>query len=193
MRLILASASPRRAELLRAAGYEFDVRVVPVDETPRSGESAAALVARLSLAKARAVAAARDEVILAADTSVVCDQAILNKPVDAGDALRMLRQLSGRAHEVLTGVTVRRAGEEHTAVERTAVWLASLSAEDLEWYVASGEPLDKAGGYGIQGLASRFVTRIEGSYANVVGLPTARVAGLLALLRGSSGIFWLKE
>lgn len=188
MRLVLASASPRRADLLRDAGYAFEVRVAAVDETPHPGEEAADLVARLSSTKAIAIAATAEETVLAADTTVVCDGEVLNKPVDAAHAARMLRLLSGRAHEVLTGVTVRKAGEQHAAVERTTVWFAPLTEHDIAWYLASGEPLDKAGAYGIQGLASRFVTRIDGSYANVVGLPTARVATLLALLHRTTGL-----
>lgn len=180
MKLILASSSPRRAALLEAAGYAFEVRVADVDESPRPGETAAALVRRLAELKARAVACDAGELILAADTTVACAGVILNKPVDDADAARMLRQLSGREHEVFTGVTLRHAGGEQTLVERTVVWFASLSESDIAWYVASGEPLGKAGAYGIQGRASRFVTRVDGSYANVVGLPTAQVAKHLA-------------
>ncbi|MGI8672438.1 MAG: Maf family protein [Luteitalea sp.] len=189
MRLILASASPRRADLLRAAGYAFEVRIADLDETPGLTETADQLVTRLSLAKARAIDAGPDDVVIAADTTVVCNDVILNKPVDAADARRMLRLLSGRAHDVLTGVTIRRGAQTRTAVERTRVWFAPLREQELEWYVASGEPVGKAGAYAIQGLASRFVTRIDGSYPNVVGLPTARVAALLALLGVGGGIF----
>lgn len=180
MRLILASASPRRSALLEAAGYTFEVRVADVDETPQPGESGVELVRRLAELKARTVPCGVDEVILAADTTVVCDEVILNKPDDAADAARMLRRLSGRTHEVFTGVTVRSARREETVVVGTAVDFASLSESEIAWYVASGEPLGKAGGYGIQGLASRFVTRVHGSYPNVVGLPVADVAKLLA-------------
>ncbi len=186
MTLILASASPRRAALLQAAGYPFEVRVADVDETPASGESADALVRRLAEAKARAVASTPDEIVLAADTTVACDGHILNKPDDDGDAARMLRLLSGRAHDVFTGVALRRGGEAHAFVERTVVWFAPLSDADIAWYVASGEPLGKAGGYGIQGMASRFVTRVEGSYSSVVGLPVAQVASRLALFARSA-------
>lgn len=180
MRLILASASPRRSALLEAAGYAFEVRAADVDETPRPDESGAELVARLSALKARAVPCAAREVVLAADTTVVCEGEILNKPEDAADATRMLRRLAGRAHEVFTGVTVRDADGEDTVVVRTCVEFAPLSDAEIAWYVASGEPLGKAGAYGIQGLASRFVTRVDGSYPNVVGLPVADVAKLLA-------------
>jgi septum formation protein len=178
--LILASSSPRRAALLEAAGYAFDVRVAEVDETPRPGETAEALVRRLAQLKARAVLRAGHEVVLAADTTVACAGLILNKPVDATDAAHMLRRLSGRDHEVFTGVTLRHAGGEETLVERTVVWFTAMSEEDIAWYVATGEPMGKAGAYGIQGRASRFVTRVDGSYTNVVGLPTAQVAKHLA-------------
>lgn len=180
MKLILASASPRRSALLEAAGYAFEVRVADVDETPLAGESAPDLVRRLSWMKAQAVTCGAGELILAADTTVVCDEEILNKPEDAADAARMLRRLSGRCHEVFTGVTVRGAQGAETIVVGTRVEFAPLGEADIAWYVASGEPMGKAGGYGIQGLASRFVTRVEGSYPNVVGLPVADVAKLLA-------------
>ncbi len=181
MTLVLASASPRRADLLRAAGYTFTVRVLEVDETPRPGEPADALVQRLARLKAQAVPASPHEIVLAADTTVACDGVILNKPEDDRDAARMLRLLSGRAHEVFTGVALRQGDRDESFVERTAVWFGPLSDADIAWYVASGEAHGKAGGYGIQGLASRFVTRVEGSYPNVVGLPTAQVASRLAL------------
>jgi len=180
VKLILASSSPRRAALLEAAGYAFEVRVADVDESPLPGETAAALVRRLAALKARAVACGASELVLAADTTVACAGLILNKPADAADAGRMLRQLAGRDHEVYTGVTLRHAGGEETLVERTVVWFAAMSDADIAWYVASGEPIGKAGAYGIQGRASRFVTRVEGSYSNVVGLPTAQVAKHLA-------------
>lgn len=187
MKLILASSSPRRSALLTAVGYEFEVRVADVDETPLPEESAEALVARLAELKARTVACGPDELVLAADTTVACDGTILNKPDDEVEAARMLRRLSGRAHDVFTGVTLRHAAGEETFVERTIVWFAPLSEEDIAWYVATGEPLGKAGAYGIQGRASRFVTRVEGSYPNVVGLPTAQVAQRLARLgRGTT-------
>ncbi len=181
MKLILASASPRRSALLAAAGFEFEVRVADVDETPLPDEAADALVVRLARLKARTVVAGAHEIVLAADTTVACDGVILNKPDDDAHAAEMLRLLSGRAHEVFTGVTLRQAAREDTFVERTVVWFAPLRESDIAWYVASGEPLGKAGAYGIQGLASRFVTRVEGSYPNVVGLPTAQVAQRLAL------------
>lgn len=177
--MILASASPRRAELLTAAGYAFTVRPTEVDETLLPGETPEAAVRRLSRLKALAVPAGPDEVVVAADTLVVVDGDALGKPVDEMDASDMLRRLSGRAHDVLTGVTCRRGDASHTAVVGTRVWMTVLTEADIAWYVGSGEPMDKAGAYGIQGLASRFVTRVDGSYTNVVGLPVAAVASLL--------------
>lgn len=181
MRFVLASASPRRRDLLSAAGFDFDVHPVDVDEARRPGEPAAEYVVRLAAAKAQRGALEHiGRVVLGADTTVVVDGAVLGKPEDDVDAARMLRLLSGRAHEVLTGVAAARRTRLASAVETTMVWMAELTDEDLVRYVASGEPAGKAGAYAIQGLASRFVTRIEGSYANVVGLPVARVPGLLA-------------
>ena len=175
MRLVLASASPRRAELLRATGIEFDVIAADVDESVRAAEGAEGHVTRLAEAKARAVierAAGRP--VLGADTVVVCGEEILGKPADAADAKRMLRMLSGRRHVVMTGICLihepAKAGLL-TSISTTTVEFARLSDEEIDWYVASGEPSDKAGAYAIQGLASRFVTAISGSYTNVVGLP----------------------
>jgi septum formation protein len=178
---VLASASPRRRELLTAAGYTFTVLTADVDETPVSGEAPATYVARLAEAKARAVLARRpDTLVLGADTTVVVDGDILAKPVDAADAARMVARLQGRAHEVLTGVALVAATWSRVAVAATSVWFAPMSAEEIDVYVGSGEPMDKAGAYGIQGRAARYVTRIEGSYSNVVGLPVALVHALLA-------------
>jgi nucleoside triphosphate pyrophosphatase len=195
VRLILASASPRRAELLRAAGFEFDVVVTDVDESIRDGESPRQYVKRLAAEKSAAAArrclapaysgarhlgtAVPGTVVLGADTTVVVDGDILAKPVDDADAAAMLRRLSGRAHEVLTGISLRRGSYELGRVETTRVVFAPLSTADIAWYVASGEGRDKAGAYAIQGLASRFIPRLEGSYSNVVGLPVAAVAELL--------------
>ena len=178
MRLILASASPRRAELLRAAGYEFEIVVADVDERVRDGEPPAEYVRRLAAEKSAAAQGA-DVIILGADTTVVVDGEILGKPRDDDEAAAMLRRLAGRHHEVLTGVSIRQGAHEVGRVESTAVWFSVLTKEDIAWYVASGEGRDKAGAYAIQGLASRFIPRIEGSYANVVGLPVAVVAELL--------------
>jgi len=178
VRLILASASPRRAELLRAAGYEFETVVADVDERVRKGETPAEYVRRLATEKSAAVQAA-DVIVLGADTTVVIDGEILGKPRDDDEAAAMLRRLSGRRHDVLTGVSIRQGAHEVGRVDSTAVWFSPLTKEDIAWYVASGEGRDKAGAYAIQGLASRFIPRIEGSYANVVGLPVAVVAELL--------------
>ncbi len=176
MRLVLASASPRRAELLRAAGIEFDVMVADVDESIRSGETPAQHVGRLAEEKARRVLPRADRrPVLGADTVVVVDDQILGKPADAADAARMLRLLSGRRHQVITGVASRSEMRNKARWRRTTVEFAALNDADIAAYVASGEPMDKAGAYAIQGLASRFVTRIEGSYSNVVGLPVALV------------------
>ena len=180
-RIVLASASPRRAELLRAAGIDFEVQPADVDEAITTGESPNEYVSRLAEAKARLVYE-RDvrRIVLAADTAVVVDAHILGKPLDDSDASRMLRMLSGRAHEVLTAVSVFHPGQiVDTRVEATTVEFAPLSDADIDWYVSSGEPMDKAGAYAVQGLASRFVTRIEGSYSNVVGLPVALVYQML--------------
>jgi len=183
VRLVLASASPRRADLLRAAGFDFEVVAVDVDERARAGERPRDYVRRLAAEKsARGVEtiAAQDGVVLGADTTVVVDGEILGKPGDDREAAAMLRRLSGRRHEVLTGVSVRRAGREVGRVETTTVEFAPLTEADVAWYVASGEGRDKAGAYAVQGLASRFIPRVEGSYSNVVGLPIAAVVELLA-------------
>ena len=181
VRLVLASASPRRADLLRAAAIEFDVIPADVDESRQPDEWPDVYVARLAEAKAAAVldrAAGRP--VLAADTIVVCGTEILGKPSDASDATRMLELLSGRTHLVLTGVCLIAPPDSsrHADVASTAVEFAPLTDEEIRWYVASGEPEDKAGAYAIQGLASRFVTAISGSYTNVVGLPVALVCNL---------------
>jgi len=181
--LVLASASPRRRELLTAAGFDFEVDVANVDEAQHPGEAAADYARRVALDKARAVAARRrDAVVLAADTIVVVDDDVLGKPVDADDAARMLRRLSGRSHRVLTAVAVVAADRTVEALEETLVWMQALAPSQIAAYIASGEPMDKAGAYGIQGLASRFIPRIEGSYTNVVGLPVAVVDDLLGRL-----------
>lgn len=177
MDLVLASASPRRQELLAAAGFPCTVVPADVDETPGAEETPREHVRRLARAKALAVARERPEAtVLGADTVVVLDDEILGKPVDAADARRMLGRLGGRSHRVYTGVALWHRGELRDAVEVSEVTMAALSSEEIDWYVASGEPLDKAGAYAVQGLASRFVTRIEGSYSNIVGLPVAVVS-----------------
>jgi nucleoside triphosphate pyrophosphatase len=185
MRLILASVSPRRAELLTAAGYSFETCAVDIDERVRHGELPADYVRRLAQEKS-AGAGSRfrqtDLVVLAADTSVVVGDRIFGKPRDDEEATAMLRQLAGRAHQVLTGISLRQGSRETGGVESTAVWFTALTAEDVSWYVASGEGRGKAGAYAIQGLASRFIPRIEGSYSNVVGLPIATVHQLIRQL-----------
>lgn len=202
MRLVLASGSPRRAELLRAAGYDFDVVVTDVDESIRTGEPPEIYVRRLAAEKsAAAVRAGRggregppDEglppapeqsITLGADTVVVVDGEILGKPRDDEHGEAMLRLLSGKRHMVLTGVSLRQGAYELGRVEQTSVFFRALSADEVAWYIASGEGRDKAGAYAIQGLASRFIPRIEGSYSNVVGLPVAAVAELLTSLLAS--------
>ncbi len=193
-RLVLASGSPRRREMLQNLGVDFAVRPADVDESPLAGERPEPYVLRLARAKARASAAsnpclsappARHEIVLAADTIVTQDGELLGKPRDAADARRMLERLSGREHEVLTGVAVARAGgqqAEHlrAEVERTRVRFAELSPAEIAWYVASGEPLDKAGAYAVQGLGALFVARLDGNYSNVVGLPLPLTYRLLA-------------
>jgi septum formation protein len=186
--LILASASPRRADLLREAGIDVEIQPANVDEDVAPHELPEAYVRRVAEAKARAISGREPgRLVLAADTAVVVDGEILGKPAGSEDAARMLRLLSGRTHQVVSGVCLLKDHERvvETVVEVSTVEFAVLSSAEIAWYVGSGESMDKAGGYGIQGLASRFVTRIEGSYSNVVGLPIAVVyrmcteAGLL--------------
>jgi septum formation protein len=182
MQLVLASASPRRAELLRTAGFAFEVRPADVDETPRPAEPPAAYALRVARDKALAAADrvnGHDAWILAADTVVVVDGEILGKPTGPADARRMLAMLSGVVHEVLTAVVVRHAGSETSEVASTRVRFTALSAAEIDWYVESSEPDGKAGAYAIQGLGSRFVDWIEGSWSNVVGLPVATVYRML--------------
>jgi septum formation protein len=180
MRLVLASGSLRRADLLRAAGIPFEVFPVDIDEQFRSDETPEHAVARLAQAKAAVAAASHpDAVVLGADTTVVVDGEALAKPADADDAARMLRLLSGRTHEVLTGVCVRHQGRRLVRVAPTRVRMAQLGESEIAWYVATGEPFDKAGGYAVQGLAARFVEGIDGSYSNVVGLPISSVYEML--------------
>jgi septum formation protein len=233
--LILASGSPRRAELLRAAGFEFDVVVADVDESVRAGELPSVDVRRLAADKSAAVQARRRDgtakavpygkamadgqatpdgqavpdgqpvpnervgsaprtsvgprfsgadsaaapIILGADTTVVVDGEILGKPRDDAEVAAMLRKLSGKRHNVLTGISLRQGAYEVGRVETTEVVFRELSEDEVEWYVASGEGRDKAGAYAIQGRAARFIPRIDGSYSNVVGLPIAAVAELM--------------
>jgi septum formation protein len=181
--LVLASASPRRRELLTAAGYVFDVDPAATDESVLPGEPAADYALRVARDKARVVRARRaDAVVIAADTIVVVDGDILGKPRDREDAAEMLRRLSGREHAVLTAVVVASGQREVSHVENTQVRFAPLSPAEVAWYAASDEPMDKAGAYAVQGLASRFVTAVEGSYSNVVGLPVSVVHKLLRII-----------
>src|SRR6184192_2420584 len=186
MKLILASASPRRAEILRDAGYHFTVLSSAVDETRIPGEPPHDLVLRLAKAKAdlAAARAAGPSILIAADTEVVLDGHIFGKPRSSDDARRMLEKLSGRTHSVLTGVALIRLpdAERLTFVESTLVHFAMLSADEINRYLATGEPHDKAGAYGIQGRAGRYIPRIEGCYFNVVGLPLARLQQSLSSL-----------
>jgi septum formation protein len=202
MRLVLASASPRRAELLRAAGIDFETRAVDVDESVRQGEPAGAYVRRLAMEKSARAAVLETQgppkvgyyvreaddrlVVLGADTAVVVDGDILGKPRDDADAAAMLWRLSGRRHEVMTGISLRAGDLELGGIEVTLVEFFTLGDADIAWYVKSGEGRDKAGAYAIQGLAARFIPRIEGSYSNVVGLPIAAVHA--ALGRIASGL-----
>jgi septum formation protein len=172
--LILASASPRRREILESAGIPFEVRPAHVDETPLENETPEDHVRRLAETKARAVWR-EGEVVLGADTTVTIDSIVLGKPASDDDAARMLRALSGRRHRVLTGICFFDGKTAETAVEETIVEFLPLSDEEIAAYVATGEPFDKAGAYGIQGAASKFISRIEGCYFNVVGLPISRV------------------
>ena len=178
--LILASSSPRRRELLLAAGITFETVAVEVDESVLKLEPPGEHVRRLANEKARrGLELFPDAVVMGADTIVLVGSEILGKPRDAEDARRMLQLLSGREHEVLTGLAMVSTRRSIVEVARTRVWFNPLTADEIAGYVASGEPLDKAGAYGIQGLGSRFVDRIQGSYSNVVGLPVALVYRLL--------------
>jgi septum formation protein len=195
--LVLASASPRRSELLTQAGYRFRVHPAHISEDPLPGEDPIAYVTRLAREKAEAVyleltreltssdsqELSRDSesglAVLGADTTVTLDNMILGKPADAADAARMLRLLSGRTHRVMTGVAVVTAESVEVAAEVTAVRFLTLSDAEIADYVASGEPMDKAGAYAIQGRAARWIPRIEGCYFNVVGLPLALVSAML--------------
>jgi len=179
-RLVLASASPRRARILRELGVSFRVEVSNEDESLRPGEDGAAAVERLARAKGLAVARAQTLPVLAADTEVLCDGRILGKPADERDAVAMLRRLAGRAHEVVTGVCVVAGGVARSGVERSVVRFAPMNEEELRWYAATGEPLDKAGGYHVDGKGALFVETVSGSPSNVAGLP---VRLLLRLVR----------
>jgi septum formation protein len=178
--LVLASASPRRQELLRAAGIAFEVHTPRILEDVLPGEQAKTYAERLAQEKALAVAKHRpQDIVLGADTVVVVDSRILGKPTDSADAARMLRLLSGRDHQVITGVCVVRSGQPRSAIEITKVTMSLIPEKEIADYIATDEPMDKAGAYAIQGIASRWIPRIEGDYSNVVGLPIALVYRIL--------------
>lgn len=181
--LVLASQSPRRRELLERAGIPFTVRIADIDESVQPGEAPQQYVRRLAARKAMAVRRDEDDCILAADTTVVLDDEILGKPADAADAERMLAALSGRVHEVITGICLRYRQDLYIDAAVTQVHVAALSSEEIQNYVATGEPMDKAGAYGIQGFFSRYVAGIEGCYFNVVGLPVSLVSRYLGKLK----------
>ena len=176
MNLILASQSPRRKELLGLFGIPFAVRVADIDETMDQNADPAQEVARVSRLKALAIARGDDDVVVAADTIVVCQGKVLGKPRDAADAKAMLRLLSGRDHQVMTGMTVLRGEESITCTEITDLHFRELSEQEIDRYIASGDPMDKAGSYGIQSGAALFCQRLNGDYYNVVGLPVCRLA-----------------
>jgi septum formation protein len=182
VKFILASSSPRRRELLASIGLDFEVRPSHVPEVHEPGEAPAEYVARLSRDKAHALASAnREDWVIAADTTVVLGDQLLEKPVDADDAARMLTTIAGRTHVVYTGVTLENISREwkDTRVAATEVTMLPLSAADIQWYVATGEPLDKAGAYAAQGVGGMFIEAIRGSYTNVVGLPLATLFQML--------------
>lgn len=182
MNLILASQSPRRKELLALFGIPFTVRVADIDETMDPGGEAAAEVARVSRCKALAVERTDDDVVIAADTIVVCRGRILGKPHSPQEAAEMLRLLSGRDHQVMTGVTVLRGDREAVFTEITDLHFRELTDAEILRYVATGEPMDKAGSYGIQGGAALFCSRLVGDYYNVMGLPVCRLGDVLRQL-----------
>ena len=180
--LVLASSSPRRSELLRNAGIAFEVHAADVPEVRKPGEKPLEFAMRLARAKADAVAQRHpDAFVLGADTIVIVDGKVLGKPVDAADAARMLRLLSDREHDVTTAICLimPQARERITTQETTRVYLSLLRDEDIAAYVATGEPMDKAGAYAVQGIAGRWIDKIEGDYFNVVGLPVAKVYRIL--------------
>ena len=181
-KLVLASGSPRRAEILERAGWPYEIVVAGIDETVLLNEEAAAYVQRLARSKAEKVASGLDHgLVLGADTTVVIDDQILGQPVDAADARRMLDLLNAKWHEVLTGVAlVRVGGEARVGYETTRVRFAEMSDEEIDWYIGTGEPFGKAGAYGIQGQASLFIEQIEGDYFNIMGLPIRLVYELAA-------------
>jgi len=177
--IVLASASPRRQELLKNAGVEFVVRPAGIEEIPLAGEVPLAFAERMAREKARAARKSDDEIILAADTVVAVGPEILGKPLNAADAMRMLRLLSGKTHSVITGVCLAGKSFEDVRSETTAVQFSHISEDEIREYAAGGEPMDKAGAYAIQGGASKWVSSVEGDYYNVVGLPLNLVTKML--------------
>lgn len=188
-KVILASASPRRHDLLSQIGVRFEVRVPEIDESPMEGEDPVGYVRRLAIAKADAVSSAPDELVIAADTTVDLDAMIMGKPSDDRDAKSMLRRLSGRTHRVHTGVAVRLGGRELADVCTTSVTFVPLDEATIDWYVDTGEPLGKAGSYALQGAGAALVSGVEGSVSNVIGLPLHLVVELADRL----GVALLKE
>lgn len=186
-KIILASGSPRRAEIMNSVGWEFSKAVPDIDESERPGESPADYVRRLAAEKADAVSHAYSgEIILAADTTVVIDDTIVGKPVDEDDAYRMLKLLSGNWHEVLTGVAIAWDGEVDVGLQRTRVKFAPMTHDEIRFLVEKGDPLDKAGAYAVQAQAALFIEGIEGDYWNVVGLPVNLVYEMVRKVKGRS-------
>jgi septum formation protein len=181
-KVILASASPRRHELLSQIGVRFEVRVPDIDESPIEGEDPVAYVRRLAIGKAAAISTAPDELIIAADTTVDLDSVIMGKPNDDHDARSMLRRLSGQTHRVHTGVAVRLGARELADVCTTLVTFVSLDEATIDWYLATGEPLGKAGSYALQGAGAALVSGVDGSVSNVIGLPLHLVVDLAGRL-----------
>ena len=179
MEVILASQSPRRKELMGLFHFPFTVRVADIDETMDDTRSAQEEVARVSLGKAQAVAHQADDIVIAADTIVVCEGQILGKPHDETDARRMLTLLSGRDHQVMTGMTVLRGDRQVVCTEVTDIHFRTLSEKEIRAYIATGEPMDKAGAYGIQGGGALFAEKMVGDYYNVMGLPVCRLGQIL--------------
>lgn len=190
-RLVLASASPRRRELLGLLGLPFEVRAADLDESVLDGEDPSPYVERLARAKATAVSADLDEVVIGSDTTVVIDGMILAKPADGDEAMAMLARLSGRTHVVLTGVAVRRGDEVRSAVDAAEVDMTTIDPVAAAWYVATGEPMDKAGAYGMQGIGGLFVAAVRGSQQTVIGLPMPVVIGLVAEVLGRRDPWWV--
>ncbi len=188
-KIILASGSPRRSEIMNSVGWSFTKAVPDIDESERAGESPDDYVRRLALEKAQAVAGLYPgEIVLAADTTVVIDGQIMGKPVDDGDARRMIRMLAGNWHEVLTGVAVSKNGVSEVGMQRTRVKFAAMNEAEIEFLVEKGDPLDKAGAYAVQAQAALFIEGIEGDYWNVVGLPISLVYRLVIKAGQSIGI-----